>query len=110
MLGVSAPTLDPDGLDLALRAAARSMPHGGSAWKATHAGAAAACSPPPRSCAIVAAVVPSRTLRDGGAPNRLNSLTMTFSISDGSVRTTDLVSTATTTTSPPVAPSAWTAC
>ena len=39
---------------------------------------------------IVAAVVPARALREGGTPNRLTSLTQSFTLADGRVHTNDL--------------------
>ena len=39
---------------------------------------------------IVAAIVPSRALRESGTPNRLTSLTQTFTLADGRLHTNDL--------------------
>ncbi|HSP96627.1 MAG TPA: AsmA-like C-terminal region-containing protein [Candidatus Dormibacteraeota bacterium] len=92
MLGVNAPTLDPDGLDLSLRArtplnATWRQTIQGSGTMALRGGFLASTG---LLRAVVAAVVPSRTLREGGAPNRLTSLTQTFTLADGHLRTEDL--------------------
>lgn len=92
MVGVTAPTLDPDGLDLSLRVRS---PLGdgwrqglqGSGSLALRGGVLASTG---LLRAVVAAVVPSRQLREGGPPNRLESLTLTFTLADGSARTDDL--------------------
>jgi hypothetical protein len=92
MLSLSAPTLDPDGLDLNLRARAtldqaweRNLQ--GSGTMALRGGTLASTA---LLRAVVATVVPTRRLRDGGPPNHLTSLTQTFTLSDGQVRTSDL--------------------
>jgi len=92
MLGVTAPTLDPNGLDLDLQARAtidsdwqRSVQGSGS--MALRGGTLTSTA---LLRAMVAAVVPSRQLREGGLPNRLNSLTQTFTLTDGVARTNDL--------------------
>lgn len=92
MLSLSAPTLDPDGLDLNVRARAtldqaweRSLQGSGSL--ALRGGTLASTA---MLRAVVAAVVPTRRLRDGGPPNHLTSLTQTFTLSDGQVHTSNL--------------------
>jgi uncharacterized protein involved in outer membrane biogenesis len=92
MLGINAPALDPDGLDLALRTRGPL----GAAWQQSLRGngtltlRGGTLNSTDLLRAVVAAVVPSRWLREGGPPNRLNSLRMTFTLSDGSAHTDDL--------------------
>ncbi len=92
MVGIKAPTLDPDGLDLSLRARSTlddtwRQALQGSGSLALRGGYLASTA---LLRAIFVAVVPSRTLRDGGTPNRLTSLTQTFTLADGLIHTDDL--------------------
>jgi hypothetical protein len=92
MLGIKAPGLAPDGLDLSLRArtplnATWQQALQGRGTVALRGGILASTA---LLRAVVAAVVPSRTLREGGPPNHLTSLTQTFTIADGHLRTEDL--------------------
>ena len=92
MLGLNAPTLDPDGLDLSLQArgplaAGWQQNLQGSGSLALRGGVLASTG---LLRAVVAAVVPSKLLREGGPPNRLNSLTLTFTLADGRARTDDM--------------------
>lgn len=92
MLGFSAPALDADGLDLDLRARGvidDTWQHNlqGNGTLALRGGTLASTG---LLRAVVAAVVPSRRLRDGGSPNRLTSLTQTFTLGGGALRTDDL--------------------
>lgn len=92
LAGVNAPTLDPDGLDLDLRARGALAPGWrqdleGSGRLALRGGTLNSTA---LLRAVVAAIVPSRLLRDAGSPNHLRQLTMTFTLGAGSARTEDL--------------------
>lgn len=92
MLGVAPSPLAPDALDLSLRA--RSPLD--ASWRQAARGdgtltlRGGAITSTGLLRAIVAVVVPARSLREGGPPNRLASLSQTFTIADGLVRTADL--------------------
>lgn len=92
LLGITAPTLDPDGLDLTLRARTPL----GSGWRqglqgnGTMALRGGFLTSTGLLRAIVAIIVPTRALREGGPPNRLTSLTQTFTLANGRLRTQDL--------------------
>jgi hypothetical protein len=92
MLGVKAPALDPDGFDLALQIRTplgagwqRSLQ--GSGTMTLRGGTLASTG---LLRAIVATVVPTRSLKEGGPPNRLTSLKQTFTLGDARLRTSDL--------------------
>ena len=92
MLGIKAQTLDPDGLDLSLTArtpldATWRQALQGSGTLALRGGYLESTA---LLRSIVAAIVPARALREGGTPNRLTSLTQSFTLADGRVHTNDL--------------------
>lgn len=92
LMGWKAPGLDPDGFDLSLSArapltAAWRQGLQGSGTMALRGGYLTSTG---LLRAVVAAIVPTRSLRDGGPPNRLTSLTQSFTLGDGRVRTQNL--------------------
>jgi hypothetical protein len=92
MLGIKAPGLDPDGLDVTLRArspldARWREALQGNGRMALRGGYLTSTG---LLRAIVAAIVPTRALREGGPPNRLTSLTQSFTLGGGRLQTEDL--------------------
>ncbi|MBX3027937.1 hypothetical protein KF840_23835 [bacterium] len=92
LLGIQAPALDPDGLDLTVQL---STPlHDG--WRQALQGSGRMAlrggflTSTGLLRAIVATIVPTRALREGGPPNRLTSLTQTFTLANGRLSTQDL--------------------